>query len=53
MTGIDFLFGGYNQRVDQVIGFHPEALASGNLDIRPGLIFFRELISQFSGTTRG
>ena len=52
MTGIDFFLGGCNEHVDQVIGFHAKTLTSGNLNIGPGFIFFRELIAQFSRATR-
>jgi hypothetical protein len=39
MAAVHFFFRGRRELVQQRVGFHPEALAPGDLDVGPALIF--------------
>ena len=40
MAGVDFLLGGGDQCIEQIVGLNTKALASRDLDVRLALVFF-------------
>ena len=43
----------YDKDAEAAARFYAETFASGNFNIRPGLVFLGKLITQFGSTTRG
>src|SRR5580704_18089207 len=52
MAGVDFLFSGGDESVDQIVGLHTEAFAARDFYIRTGFVFFGKLVAQFGGAAR-
>src|ERR1700744_6262976 len=51
MPAIHFASRRSNQLIDEVIGFDAEASSSRNLNVRPRLVFFGNLVPKFERTT--
>ena len=52
MAAVDFLLGGGDQRIEQVIGLHAEAFAAGYLNVGLGAVFFLDLVAEIQGAAR-
>ncbi len=52
MPPIHFFASRGNESIQQIVRLNPEPLAPGNLDERPRLIFFAQVVAEFGGTAR-
>ena len=52
MAAVDFLLGGGDQRVQQVVGLHAEAFAAGYLNVGLGAIFFLDVVAELQRAAR-
>ena len=52
MPAVDFLLRGGDQRIEQVVGLHAEALAARDLDVRLRAVFLADLVAELHGAAR-
>src|ERR1700687_2763716 len=47
MTRIDFLLGGQNELIEQIVGFHPKTFTPAYLDVAARLVFLAQVVAEF------
>ena len=52
MAGIDFVLGGDNELIEQVVGFDAETFAATDFNVGARFVFFAERVAEFGGTAR-